>query len=380
MSTRLDHQTIPFLDLKAQYQPLMPEIRAAMEAVFADTGFVLGPRVEAFELAFARYCQSSHCVTVHSGTAALHLALLALDIGPGDEVITVSNTFIATAEAISFVGATPRFVDVDPVTRTMDVSQVEAAITQRTRAILPVHLYGQPAPMAPILALAKAHNLYVIEDACQAHGAMYHGKRVGSLGDIGCFSFYPGKNLGAAGEGGAIVTSNPEWAEKIRLIRDHGAPQKYQHRIIGHNFRLDALQAAILSIKLPHLDVWNAARRSHAANYTRLLQTVPGIKTPVEPEETQSVYHLYVVQVPHRARVIEAFQQHGIQYGIHYPVPVHLQEAYSFMGLLKGSLPVTEALADGIISLPMYPELTHHQQERVVEVLAGALAQTNGGV
>ncbi len=374
MSATITANAIPFIDLPAQFRSLKLEIDTALTPIFDSTGFILGPAVAEFEEAFAAYLNARHCVTLNSGTAALHLALLALDIGPGDEVITAANSFIATAEAISFAGATPRFVDADPVSYNLDASKLEAAITEKTRAIIPVHLFGQPADMDPILEIARKWNLKVIEDACQAHGATYRGARVGTFSDVACFSFYPGKNLGAAGDGGAIVTNNPDIAEKVRLIRDHGSRKKYQHEIIGHNFRLDTVQAAILNVKLPHLESWNAARRQHAEYYSRRLAGVKAVVTPATAPNCESVFHLYVVQVPNRDEVQQAMRDANIQTGIHYPVPIHLQAAYKGLGHRPGDFPVSEELAGKILSLPMYAELTEAQQDRVVEVLIKAVS------
>lgn len=369
MSATITANQVPFIDLPAQFATLKPEIDKALEPIFQSTGFILGPAVAQFETAFAQYINGKHCVSLNSGTAALHLALMALDIGPGDEVITAANTFIATAEAISFVGATPRFVDADPITYNIDVTKLEAAITSKTRAIIPVHLYGQPAEMDAILEIAAKHNLKVIEDACQAHGAVYKGRRVGTASDVSCFSFYPGKNLGAAGDGGAIVTNNAEIADRVRLLRDHGSRKKYEHEIVGHNFRLDTLQAAILNVKLPYLDGWNQARTKHAQYYNRRLADAPKIVTPRTAPGVESVFHLYVIQVPNRKQVQQAMSDAGVQTGIHYPIPIHLQAAYKELGHKVGDFPVAEELSGKILSLPMYAELTEAQQDRVVDVL-----------
>ena len=373
MSTTTISNQVPFIDLPQQFRSLKPEIDRALEPIFETTGFILGPAVAEFEEAFAKYLNAGHCVTLNSGTAALHLALLALGIGPGDEVITVANSFIATAEAISFAGATPRFVDADPVAYNLDPTKLEGAITAKTRAIIPVHLFGQPADMDAILAVARKRNIKVIEDACQAHGALYRGARVGTLGDVACFSFYPGKNLGAAGDGGAVVTNDATVAEQVRLLRDHGSRRKYEHDIIGHNFRLDAVQAAILNVKLPYLDGWNAARRKHAQFYSSRLLKIPAVVVPTISRHCESVFHLYVVQVPNREQVQQALRDAGVQTGIHYPRPIHLQQAYKDLGHRPGDFPVSEALSERILSLPMYAELTDQQQQRVVEVLQRAL-------
>jgi dTDP-4-amino-4,6-dideoxygalactose transaminase len=372
MSATIIGNSVPFIDLPAQFRSLKPEIDKALAPVFESTGFILGPAVAEFEQAFAQYNNAKFCVSLNSGTAALHLALLALDIGPGDEVITVANTFIATAEAISFTGATPRFVDACPLTYNLDPAAIEAAITSKTKAIIPVHLFGQPADLDAIGAIAAKHNLKVVEDACQAHGALYKGVRVGTLSDVSCFSFYPGKNLGAAGDGGAVVTNCAETAEKVKLLRDHGSRRKYEHELVGHNFRLDTIQAAILNVKLPHLDSWNALRQRHADYYESKLADLPGVVVPYVAPGNLSVFHLYVVQVDDRARVQQAMNASNVQTGIHYPKPVHLQDAYSNLGYKQGTFPVAEALAGKILSLPMFAELTEAQQERVIDVLRRA--------
>lgn len=370
MSATIIGNTVPFIDLPAQFRNLKPEIDRVLAPVFESTGFILGPAVAEFERAFAQYNNAKFCVSLNSGTAALHLALLALDVGPGDEVITVANTFIATAEGISFTGATPRFVDACPETYNLDPEKLEAAITSKTKAIIPVHLFGQPADMDAIRAIAAKRNIKVVEDACQAHGASYKGARVGTMSDVSCFSFYPGKNLGAAGDGGAIVTNDPEIADRVKLLRDHGSRKKYEHEIIGHNFRLDTIQAAILNVKLPYLDQWNLARQRHADYYSSKLSSVPGVVVPYIAPENQSVFHLYVVQVENRDRVQQAMNAADIQTGIHYPKPVHLQPAYAALGYKQGAFPVAEALAGKILSLPMFAELTEAQQDRVIAVLS----------
>jgi dTDP-4-amino-4,6-dideoxygalactose transaminase len=364
---------VPFVDLGAQTSALRKEIDAAVAAVLDGNNFVLGAAVDEFENAFARFLGVKHCVTVHSGTAALHLSLIASGIKPGDEVITVPNSFIATAEAIAFVGATPKFVDVDPHTYTMDPKLLGEALTPQTRAIIPVHLYGQPADMDPINAFAAKHGLKVIEDACQAHGARYKERMAGTLADAACFSFYPAKNLGAAGDGGAVVTNDSALAETVRLLRDHGSRKKYHHEIIGHNFRLDSIQAAVLSVKLPHLAEWNELRRKHAALYTKAFDCMERVVTPKINPDCESVFHLYVLQVPNRAEVEREFAAAGIQFGIHYPVPIHLQNAFRHLGLKLGQFPHSERLAHTIISLPMFPELSRRQIDSVIRVLMDAL-------
>ena len=315
------------------------------------------------------FCHTTNAVGVNSGTSALWLALQGLGIGPGDQVITVPNTFIATAEAISFCGATPVFIDIDEKTYNMDPALIKAAITPQSRAIMPVHLFGQMADMDPILAIAREHDLYVIEDACQAHGAEYKGKRAGSLGDAGCFSFYPGKNLGAFGEGGAVVTNNDQLASTIRMLRDHGQSQKYHHERIGWNMRLEGLQGAILSVKLPYLSEWNDARRQHAFAYTRMLDEMEGIVTPASVKASKHIYHVYAIRAKRRDHLIDYLKANHISCGIHYPIPIHLQKAYAHLGLEAGHYPVAEACAREFISLPMYPELTHEQIEYVVDMI-----------
>jgi len=372
-TTLTDVTTVPFMDLRTQYELIEEEILAGLQQVCESSRFALGPSVEAFEQDFARYCEAGGCVAVNSGTSALHLAMRCLDIGPGDEVITVPMTFVATAWAISYVGATPVFVDIDPVTRTMDPTQLVAAITPRTKAILPVHLYGQPADMDAILDVADAHHLPVVEDAAQAHGATYRGQRVGSLGRIGCFSFYPGKNLGAYGEGGALVTSDAEIADRARALRDHGQRQRYRHEEIGYNYRMDAFQGEVLRIKLEFLDDWNAARQSHAEHYRMHLADVPGLRLPEVPDDRTSVFHLYVVELDERDETVVQLKAAGIQTGLHYPIPVHLQPAYAHLRHAEGAFPHTEWLAQRCLSLPMYPELTPQQLTHVASQLASLL-------
>jgi dTDP-4-amino-4,6-dideoxygalactose transaminase len=363
---------ILFLDLTAQNAPLKDEIDKAVSSIFTDSSFILGPEVDRFERNFAAYLGVKHCIAVHNGTAALHLAMLALGVGAGDEVITSPNSFIATAEAISFCGATARFVDADLKTANIDVSLIEKAINKNTKVLMPVHLYGQPAQMDAVNELAAAHGLRVIEDACQSHGATFKGIKAGALSDVACFSFYPGKNLGAAGDGGAVVTNDGEIAEKVRLIRSHGSEQKYHHLVIGYNFRLDSIQAAVLRIKLPHLDRWNEKRKEIAAFYTQELKNLPGIELIEQIAMAESSFHLYVIRADKRAVVEEVLRQSKIQYGIHYPVPIHLQPAYRSMNLGRGSFPISEQLAESIISLPIYPELSKPDQERVVAAVQQA--------
>jgi dTDP-4-amino-4,6-dideoxygalactose transaminase len=356
---------IPFLDLKAQYRQIKPEVDAAVLRAIESTQFVLGPEVAGFEERFASYCNAKHCLAVNSGTSALHLALLAAGIGPGDEVITVSMTFVATTAAILYSGAKPVFVDVDPVTWTMDPAQIEPAITPRTKAILPVHLHGLMADMDPIMDIARRYGLVVIEDAAQAHGAEYKGRRAGSIGNLGCFSFYPGKNLGAFGEGGALVTSDPEFARKVSLLRDWGQETKYNHVVAGYNYRMDGVQGAVLNVKMNHIESWTEMRRSVAAKYDHLLAHHP-MKRPQPPSHCRHVYHVYAVGLRRRDFALQMLHDSGIGVGIHYPVPVHLQKAYANLGYRAGDFPVTEELANQLLSLPIYPELRPEQITEVV--------------
>jgi len=363
---------IPFVDLKAQYQSIKPEVDAAIQNVLDTTQFVLGKEVAAFEQDFATYCQAKYAIGVNSGTSALHLALLAAGIGPGDEVITVPFTFVATVAAIVYTGAKPVFVDVDPVSFTIDVNQIEAAITAKTKAILPVHLYGQPADMDPILEIAKRHGLLVIEDAAQAHGAEYKGHRVGSIGDIGCFSFYPGKNLGAYGEGGAVVTDDPEYTRVIRMLRDWGAEKKYQHILKGYNYRLEGFQGAILGVKLRYLEEWTEARRVNAGVYRELLSEA-GVDIPVEMPYARHVYHIFAIRTKQREKLQNALQEKTIYTGIHYPIPVHCLPAYADLGYQRGEFPNSELVADEVLSLPMFAELTQEQ----IQVVCDAIRSEN---
>jgi dTDP-4-amino-4,6-dideoxygalactose transaminase len=356
---------IPFLDLKAQHRQLKAEIDAAVARTIESAQFVLGPEVAAFEERFASYCKVKHCKAVNSGTSALHLALLVAGVGPGDEVITVSMTFVATTAAILYSGAKPVFVDVDPVTWTMDPGLIEAAITPRTKAIMPVHLHGLMADMDPIMSIARRHGLVVIEDAAQAHGAEYKGRRAGSIGDLGCFSFYPGKNLGAYGEGGAVVTNQPELARRISLLRDWGQESKYNHVIAGYNYRMDGIQGAILNVKMNYIEAWTEARRSVASHYDQLLEKFP-CRQPAPPSYSRHVYHVYAVGLARRDEAQKILQAAGIGTGIHYPVPVHLQKAYANLGYAAGNFPITETLADQCLSLPIYAELLPEQVSEVV--------------
>lgn len=369
---------IPFVDLKAQHRQLEPELRQVFDRVMANTAFIQGAEVKAFEEAFGAYCGAKHVVAMNSGTAALHLTLLALGIGPGDEVITVAHTFIASSEAISAVGAKPVFVDVHPESFTMDPAKVEKAITPRTKALLPVHLYGQPSDMDALLAIAKKHKLALVEDACQAHGATYKGAKAGTLGTAGCFSFYPSKNLGCCGEGGAMVTDDPKLAEKVRLLREHGAETKYVHKFAGYNFRMEGFQGGFLTVKLKYLDGWNEKRRALAARYDKLLAG-SGIQIPKEMPYAKHVYHLYVIQTDDREMLKQQLAERGIETSLHYPIPLHLQEAYRDLGYKKGDFPVTEKLCERILSLPMFPELSPEAVDQVAaaisEILRGAMVR-----
>jgi len=358
---------VPFLDLKTQYESIKDEVVVAIQQVLDSCAFAGGPFVEQFEKEFASFCQCEYAIGVGNGTDAIWLSLLALGVGPGDEVITVPNTFIATAEAISFCGAKPVFVDVDEKTYTLDPAFLEAAITPQTKAIIPVHLFGQTADMDSIMEIARAHGLFVIEDACQAHGAEYKSRAAGSMGDSGCFSFYPGKNLGAYGEAGAVVTNNPELDRKIRMLRDHGQQKKYQHALIGWNARMDGIQGAVLSVKLKHLVEWNEARIINARIYNELLADVNGVITPQEADYAKHVYHIYAIRVQDRDRLLNTLAEKDIHCGIHYPFPVHLQEAYHNLGLQEGRFSIAERCAGELISLPMFPELTREQIEHVAK-------------
>lgn len=360
---------VPFLDLHAHHAPHLAEFEAAIRGVIECGAFAGGPYVAAFEKEFADFCHVRHAIGVGSGTEALWLALLAGGVGAGDEVITSPGTFLATAEAITYCGATPVFVDIDEQTYTLDPSQLEAAITPRTKAIIPVHLHGQTADMDPILAVARQHKLLVIEDACQAHGADYKGRRAGSLGDAGCFSFYPGKNLGAFGEAGAVVTNNDELALKMQTLRDHGQSRKYHHSVVGWNCRMDGIQAAVLQIKLRHLEESNAKRREHAAFYNELFHDLEEVILPTEAPHGRHVFHIYALRVRERDETIRQLTEAGIGSGIHYPVPVHLQECYRSLGYQEGDFPVAERVARELLSLPMFPELTRAQIGKVAQVV-----------
>lgn len=365
---------VPFLDLPGQYRRLKAEFDEAMSRVVERCDFVGGRAVGEFERAFAEYCGVKECAGVSNGTDAIYLALRALGVGPGDEVITVPNTFIGTTAPITRTGARLKFVDVDPDTLNMDTRQLEAAITHRTRAIVPVHLYGQPANMEAVLHHARQHDLFVVEDAAQAHGARYKGRPAGSFGHAACFSFYPGKNLGAFGDAGAVVSDRAEVIEKIRMLRDNGRISKYEHAEEGFNHRLDTLQAAVLGVKLRHLSDWNARRRKLAADYRRYFAAHEQIRPVKEPDGFEGVYHLFVVQVPNRDAVREKLHAAGISTGIHYPLPLHLQPAYRYLGIPKGQFPVTEAAAPALLSLPIFPEMTEAMVEYVAENLLKAVS------
>ncbi|MCA9245486.1 MAG: DegT/DnrJ/EryC1/StrS family aminotransferase [Planctomycetales bacterium] len=372
-----ESETIPFVDLVGQCRSLREDVMSAIGDVVDSAGFILGKQVELFEEEFAEYCQARFCIGVASGTDALHLSLRALGIGPGDEVITAANSFIASAYGISHAGATPVLVDVDPDDYTLDPQWLEEAITPKTKAILPVHLYGQPARMDEIREVADRHGLKIIEDACQAHGAEYRGRRTGSLGDAGCFSFYPGKNLGAFGDGGAIVTNDADLAERLRLIRNYGQRVKNEHSMMGYNSRLDTLQAAILLVKLSRLDEWNDLRRRAAACYRQVLGPIEGIVLPIERDDARHVYHLYVVRHADRDVLIQTLGQQQIQCGVHYPNPMSLAAPYANARCVPDGLPVTSRIANEIVSLPMYPEITELSIARVGAAIAECTEPTS---
>jgi dTDP-4-amino-4,6-dideoxygalactose transaminase len=366
---------IPFVDLKAQYVTIKDEINVAIQGVLDSCQFTLGSEVLALEKEFAAYCGANDAIGVNSGTSALHLALLAAGVGPGDEVITVPFTFVATAAAVHYVGARPVYVDIDPNTFNMDPNKLEAAITARTRAIIPVHLYGQPADMAPILEIARKHGLIVIEDAAQAHGAEYNGRRVGSLGEMACFSFYPGKNLGAYGEAGMVTTDNPDYAKKIKMLRDWGSEQKYHHALKGYNFRMEGIQGAVLRVKMRHIEAWTDARRDAARRYDEAFAGTE-IEAPRAPTNGRHVYHVYAIRSPARAKWQDELTAKGIQTGIHYPFPVHLQPAYADPEWGRGDFPHSEKAAEEVLSLPMYAELQKAQQEEVIAAVLDVARQS----
>jgi dTDP-4-amino-4,6-dideoxygalactose transaminase len=359
---------VPYLDLEAQYRALRTDVLRALEDICQSGRFAQGPATENFEEKFAEYCGVDHCVCLNSGTSALHLALRCLDVGPGDEVVTVAMTFIATAWAISYVGAKPVFVDIDPARRTLCPDKLEAAITPRTKAIIAVHLYGMPAEMDAIMGIADRHGVPIVEDAAQAHGARYCGRRIGQFGQIACFSFYPSKNLGAYGEGGALVTRDASIAQRARSLRNHAQTQEYRHDELGYNYRMDSFQAAVLAIKLKQLDAWNKARAERAAYYTELLSN-SAYKLPVHFADSECVWHCYVVETSDRDRVRLGLSDAGIETRIHYPSPVHLQKPYAQLGYKRGDLPATEELCQRCLSLPIYPELSKEKICRVASVL-----------
>ncbi|MCL4692229.1 MAG: DegT/DnrJ/EryC1/StrS family aminotransferase [Candidatus Hydrogenedentes bacterium] len=361
---------VPFLDLQSQYQSIREEIASTIHEVLESCAFAGGPYVERFEREFATYCGRQFAIGVGSGTDALWLAMTALGVGPEDEVITIPTTFFATAEAISLCGAKPVFVDIDPYTYTMQPELLEDAIGPRTKAIVPVHMFGQPTDMDPVLEIAARHGLKVIEDACQAHGAEYKGRRAGSFGDAGCFSFYPGKNLGAYGEAGAVVVDDDALAQILRTLRDHGQSRKHDHVRIGWNARMDGIQGAVLSVKLKYIESWTDARRRHAREYSRALAELEELVTPFEAPNVRHVYHIYAIRASNRDRLADSLRSDGVQCAIHYPTPIHLQPAYRCLGYVENSFPVAESCADEFLSLPMYPELVESQIEEVVSSLS----------
>ena len=362
------HFNIPFVDLKIQYQTIADEVNREIIDVIKKADFILGENVEFFEKEFANYCEARFAVGLDTGTSALELTLRAYDIGEGDEVITVANTFIATASAIAFTGAEPVLVDINPQTYNIDASLIEKVITSKTRAIIPVHLYGQPADMDAIMEIAKANGLKVIEDACQAHGARYKGRKIGSIGDVACFSFYPAKNLGAYGDGGIAVTNDSELAERLKMLRNYGQKEKYNHLFLAYNRRLDTIQAAVLRVKLRYLDAWNESRRQNARLYNEFFKE-SNVVVPYKADYAEHVYHLYVIRVNNRDGLQAHLKSKGIATGIHYPIPIHLQKAYQYLGYRLGDFPITDAYADEILSLPMFPELTVEQVKYVVETI-----------
>jgi len=357
---------VPFLDLKKQYRSIHSQVHSAMDEVMAKTAFAGGPFVESFEERFAKFCHTEHCVGLNSGTSALHLAMLALGIGPGDEVILPANTFIATAWGVSYVGATPVFVDCEQDYWNIDVAQVEAKITSKTKAIIGVHLYGQPCDIGALQTLAEKHGIYFVEDAAQAHGATYNGEVIGGFGEMACFSFYPGKNLGAYGEGGAITTNNEDYVKHLHRLRNHGCDKRYYHDIVGYNMRMDGLQGAILEVKLQYINSWNKKRNMVADAYNAGI-TNPAIQKPVLKEFATSAYHLYVVTTEHREALRGHLNALGVSTGLHYPVPCHLQKAYADLGYKEGEMPVSEALAKNCLSLPIYAELEQNQIDFVIQ-------------
>jgi dTDP-4-amino-4,6-dideoxygalactose transaminase len=370
----MSHQPVPYLDLKAQIKPLRAEIDAAIAKTIDNCSFCLGPDVAQFEKDFAKYCGAEHCVAFNSGTSAEHVGLMLLGVGAGDEVITTPYTFVATSWAISYIGAKPVYVDVDDATMNLDPKLIEKAITPRTKAVLPVHLYGLPFDVDGIRDVCKKHNLPLMEDACQAHGAKFKGKTVGGLGEVSCFSFYPGKNLGAFGEGGALVTNNAEFAKRARSLREHGSTVRYYHDEVGFNYRMEGIQGAVLGIKLKHLPAWTAERQRVAKRYSELLKDTP-LQLPVQPANTESVWHLYVVRHPRRDELKAHLEANGVGCALHYPLPLHLQKCYASLGHKQGDFPNSEKSASQCLSLPIYPELTDAQILRVVEVVKSFFAK-----
>jgi Predicted pyridoxal phosphate-dependent enzyme apparently involved in regulation of cell wall biogenesis len=361
-------EPIPYLDLPAQIRSVRKELDAAIARTLDNCSFCLGPDVVQFEKDFAKYIGTEHCVAYNSGTSALHIAMMLLGVGPGDEVITTPMTFVATSWAISYVGAKPVYVDIEDATFNLDPAKIEAAITSRTKAIMPVHLYGHPFDLDPVLAIAKKHNLPVVEDTAQSHGAKYKGKTVGTFGDISCFSFYPGKNLGAAGEGGALLTNNAAFAARARSLREHGSTVRYYHDEVGFNYRMEGIQGAVLGVKLKYLSKWTAERRRVAHRYHELLADTP-LQLPREADYAESAYHLYVVRHPRRDELKKHLEENKVGCALHYPLPLHLQKCYASLGHKAGDFPVTEKAARECLSLPIYPELTDAQIQRVVEVI-----------
>ena len=359
---------VPYLDLKAQIKALRPELDAALARVLDNCSFVLGPDVAQFEQDFAHFCGAQHCVATNSGTSALHLSLRLLGVGPGDEVITTPFTFAATSWAISYVGAKPVYVDIDEDTFNLDPRLVEKAITPRTKALLPVHLYGLPCDLDALLALGRAHHLPLVEDAAQAHGAQYRGRTVGTFGAMSCFSFYPGKNLGACGEGGALVTNDDALAARARTLRDHGCTRRYHHDEVGYNYRMEGFNGAVLGVKLKYLSAWTAARRSVALRYRELLADTP-LRLPQEPDHARSAWHLYTVRHPRRDELKAYLEAHQVGCATHYPLPLHLQKCYADLGYRAGDFPVAEQAARECLTLPIFPELTPEQQQRVATVI-----------
>ena len=363
---------VPLLDLKAQYATMRDEIREAIDKVVESQYFILGPEVKALEEEIAAYSQCGYGIGVSSGTDAILVCLMALDLKPGDEVITTPYTFFATAGCVTRLGGKPVFVDIDPETYNIDPSQIEAAITDRTRAIMPVHLYGQTADMEPIMDIAQKHDLVVIEDAAQAIGSEYNERRAGSMGHFGCFSFFPSKNLGGFGDGGMVVTNDPELAERVNILRKHGSKPKYYHHVVGGNFRLDAIQAAVLRVKLKDLDGWSDARQRNAATYRKLFSQadIPGLVMPTEQPGYRHIYNQFVIRCPRRDELMAHLKEHKIGCAIYYPVPMHLQKCFADLGYQEGDFPVSEQAAKETLAIPIYPELTEEMQARVVEVIA----------